>query len=367
MECIQGILNKEIFDDMQYHEIQCEKETGDSDDDICSNLDLDHIFILFFYHVILYTHWYGETAACGPRSSEKVRQRPRQRQFLSIRRLLNSNHNDLEMRRWIPTFKYHKEAGVGEEAEEAALECVICLSPFDEREEISINGPQVKQRDPNRGERPWGEAGETEAHAGDGGNEDEPNQDLIIRSSQAVMIPDLLSGDSQPNLTKDTLSIVMGGFVQEYLDLSMTPPVDISIQRGHHCGIWRHLKIWDPLQLRFSVNKAIIGDSTCEIYFQHIDWSYYRDIAFCLLVQVGCESGCMLSSLKVCSVHILATSRRPLLVMGGWEVLVFQIRPADQRFDSRGLQIKYFPPESKIPQHGGLQIERSAQRRRSSN
>ncbi|KAI0514256.1 hypothetical protein KFK09_010291 [Dendrobium nobile] len=58
-------------------------------------------------------------------------------QILSMRRLLIRGHNNLEMRRWIPTFKYHKkEAGVGEEEEKAASECVICLSPFDEGEEI---------------------------------------------------------------------------------------------------------------------------------------------------------------------------------------------------------------------------------------
>ncbi|PKU85677.1 RING-H2 finger protein ATL1 [Dendrobium catenatum] len=55
-------------------------------------------------------------------------------QFLSVRRLLIREHNDLEMRRWIPTFKYHKKE---EEEEKAAPECVICLSPFDEGEEVS--------------------------------------------------------------------------------------------------------------------------------------------------------------------------------------------------------------------------------------
>ncbi|KAL0920768.1 hypothetical protein M5K25_009935 [Dendrobium thyrsiflorum] len=59
-----------------------------------------------------------------------------QRQFLLVFRWLNRKHNDLEMSRWIPTFKYHKEAGVGREEEEAALECVICLSPFNEGEEV---------------------------------------------------------------------------------------------------------------------------------------------------------------------------------------------------------------------------------------
>ncbi|PKU85687.1 RING-H2 finger protein ATL1 [Dendrobium catenatum] len=59
-----------------------------------------------------------------------------QRQFLSMRRLLNHKHNDLEMQRRNPKFKYHKEAGVEGEEEEAAPECVICLSPFDEVEEV---------------------------------------------------------------------------------------------------------------------------------------------------------------------------------------------------------------------------------------
>ncbi|KAH0463662.1 hypothetical protein IEQ34_008244 [Dendrobium chrysotoxum] len=59
------------------------------------------------------------------------------RQFLSVRGLLSRERNDLEMQRWIPTLKYHKkEAGVGGEEEEMTLECVICLSPFDEGEEI---------------------------------------------------------------------------------------------------------------------------------------------------------------------------------------------------------------------------------------
>ncbi|KAH0463618.1 hypothetical protein IEQ34_008200 [Dendrobium chrysotoxum] len=58
-----------------------------------------------------------------------------QRQFLSVRRLLNHKH-DLKMQCWIPTFKYHNEAGVGGEEEEAAPECVICLSPFDEGEDV---------------------------------------------------------------------------------------------------------------------------------------------------------------------------------------------------------------------------------------
>ncbi|PKU62578.1 RING-H2 finger protein ATL2 [Dendrobium catenatum] len=53
-----------------------------------------------------------------------------------MRRLLNRNHNDLEMRCWIPTFKYHKEAGVGGEEKKDALECMICLSPFEEGEEV---------------------------------------------------------------------------------------------------------------------------------------------------------------------------------------------------------------------------------------
>ncbi|PKU85668.1 RING-H2 finger protein ATL8 [Dendrobium catenatum] len=60
-----------------------------------------------------------------------------QRQFLSMRRLLNRNHNDLEMHHWISTFKYHKEARVGGEEEGAALECVICLSTFNEGDEVS--------------------------------------------------------------------------------------------------------------------------------------------------------------------------------------------------------------------------------------
>ncbi|XP_020580744.1 probable E3 ubiquitin-protein ligase ATL44 [Phalaenopsis equestris] len=56
-----------------------------------------------------------------------------------FRRLLSSRggRNDVETRQWIPAFKYRKkERGIGGEEGEAAHECAVCLSAFDEGEEV---------------------------------------------------------------------------------------------------------------------------------------------------------------------------------------------------------------------------------------
>ncbi|KAH0454284.1 hypothetical protein IEQ34_016208 [Dendrobium chrysotoxum] len=59
------------------------------------------------------------------------------RQFLSSRGVLSGGQNEAEVWRWIPSFKYRKkEHGVGGGEGEAAPECTVCLSAFDEGEEV---------------------------------------------------------------------------------------------------------------------------------------------------------------------------------------------------------------------------------------
>ncbi|KAH0459110.1 hypothetical protein IEQ34_011924 [Dendrobium chrysotoxum] len=60
-------------------------------------------------------------------------------QFLLVRDMLSHGHNvNIEMQHWIQAFKYQKNKPNVEGHEgEATPECPICLSPFDEGEEVS--------------------------------------------------------------------------------------------------------------------------------------------------------------------------------------------------------------------------------------
>ncbi|KAH0463708.1 hypothetical protein IEQ34_008290 [Dendrobium chrysotoxum] len=71
-----------------------------------SNGKLDYYYMLFGFTLVFIVLFIISSIAMGCCTWF-------QRQYLSVRRLLNHKHNDLEMQHWIPTFKYHKEAGVG--------------------------------------------------------------------------------------------------------------------------------------------------------------------------------------------------------------------------------------------------------------
>ncbi|KAH0469511.1 hypothetical protein IEQ34_001069 [Dendrobium chrysotoxum] len=61
--------------------------------------------------------------------------------------------------------------------------------------------------------------GDASGHHADGGkNDDEPDQDAMVLSSRAIMVPSLLSKKIyQPHLIEEFLSVAMGCFVQGYL------------------------------------------------------------------------------------------------------------------------------------------------------
>ncbi|KAL0915785.1 hypothetical protein M5K25_013241 [Dendrobium thyrsiflorum] len=97
-----------------------------------SNVKLDYNYLVLWVPLIVIIVLFAIAIAMG--CCDWLRY-----QFLSVRDMLNHGHNvNMEMQSWIRAFKYQKnEPDVEGHEGEATPECPICISPFDEGEEIS--------------------------------------------------------------------------------------------------------------------------------------------------------------------------------------------------------------------------------------